>query len=1023
MEFLVLGPLEVRGSGGPPGVAGRLRRALLGVLLARAGQVVPADVLVDALWGERADERAGQRLHLQVHRLRGFLDGPERLSRVENGYRLRVDEGELDAERFESLVARAVGLVEREPARAVETLRAALALWRGAPFADSDVPELCAWADRLAERRLVAWETLYRAELACGAGAELVDGLEELARAHPLRERLTELLVTALHRAGRRDEALAAYRRARRCLADELGLEPGAELREVVARVRSGAAPPDRLAAASPEPAPNQLPADIGGFVGRGAELAELDARVSAPVPVLITAVAGTAGVGKTALAVRWAHRARERFPDGQLYVDLRGYGPDQPRAPEDVLAGFLRALGMAGSAIPHELDERAARFRTLVDGRRMLLLLDNAADVAQVRPLLPGSPSCVTLVTSRDTLTGLVVREGARRVALDRFSAVEARELLRSLLGEERLATEPAAAVDALVERCARLPLALRIAAELVRSHRGPGGVAALAGSLAGRRGALDLLDVDDPQTAVRAVFSWSYQRLAPDEALVFRMVGAHPGPDLEEHAVAALAGLERRAARRALDALVRGHLVERSPSGRYGLHDLLHAYATELDGPADERMAALGRLSDYYLSTASAAMDVLVPQETFRRPPAPDWPGEAPRFDSPESARDWLDAERANLLALARISGPRRTLDLAETLWRYLFLGGFPDEALHLYTRELSAARALGDPLAEARARNNLGKTMDQLGLDGEAALDHLRAALAAYERAGLPEWQSAVRNNLGVAHGRRGELDAAVAEFEASLALVSPDGPWPLRRAPMVNVSRCLKEMGRPDEALGILARVLELCREHEDLIHIPNALTGLADLSLLTGREAEARAHAVDGLALAREHGFRAVEVDCLRVLGVVARSADQPAEAVRRHEEALAVARSIGSRHTLLEALDELAASQAAAGDLARALATRREALDVATEAGHRAGAAAAHAALAALHARRGETEAARAHGRDAVGGHEALGQRTEADEVRSALADLAGREGLGERAFAGRVGRSEGRPFPTVRRG
>ncbi|KAB8163708.1 tetratricopeptide repeat protein [Streptomyces sp. 3MP-14] len=961
MEFLVLGPLEVRGSGGPSGVAGRLRRALLGVLLARADQVVPADVLVDALWGERADERAGQRLHLQVHRLRGLLDGPERLSRVENGYRLRVGEGELDAARFEALVARGVGLVDREPARAVEPLRAALALWRGAPFADADVPELCDWAERLAERRLVGWETLYRARLACGEGAELVDGLAELARAHPLRERLTELLVTALHRAGRRDEALAAYRRARRCLAEELGLEPGAELRELAARVRSGAAAPEAAGVAgvgAAKPVPGQLPGDIRGFVGREAELAELDARMTAPVPVLITAVAGTAGVGKTALAVRWAHRARERFPDGQLYVDLRGYGPDQPLAPEDVLAGFLRALGMAGTAIPHELDERAARFRTLVDGRRMLLLLDNAADVAQVRPLLPGSSSCVTLVTSRDTLTGLVVREGARRVALDRLSAVEARELLRSLLGEERLAAEPAAAVDALVERCARLPLALRIAAELVRTHAGHGGVAALAGSLAGRRGALDLLDVDDPHTAVRAVFSWSYQRLAPDEALVFRMVGAHPGAaDVAEHAVAALAGLERRAARRALDALVRAHLVERSPSGRYGLHDLLRAYAAELTGPPGERAAALGRLSDYYLSTASAAMDVLVPQETFRRPPAPDWPGEAPRFDAPDAARDWLDAERANLLELASTSEPRRTVDLAETLWRYLFLGGFPDEALHLYNRELTAARALADPLAEARARNNLGKTMDQLGLDGEAALDHLRAALAAYERAGLPEWQSAVRNNLGVAHGRRGELRAAVAEFEESLALVSPDGPWPLRRAPMVNVSRCLKELGRHDEALGILARVLELCRAHEDLIHIPNALTGLADLSLLTGRDAEARAHAGDGLALAREHGFRAVEVDCLRVLGVVARNADEPAEAVRRHEEALAVARSIGSRHTLLEALGELAASQAAAGDAARALVTHREALDVATEAGHRAGVAAAHAALAALHAR------------------------------------------------------------------
>lgn len=1060
MEFVVLGPVEVREGGQRRAATGRLRRTLLGVLLARANRVVPVDVLVDALWGERGDARAVQKLHLHVHRLRGLLGGSERLSRGEEGYRLAVRPGELDAERFETSVAEAAALVGGEPERSAELLRAALGLWRGTPFPEPHAAELRDWSDRLVERRLTARETLFQAELACGGRAGLIEELAELALAHPLREHLQGLLITALHRAGRRDDALAAYRRARRHLVEELGLEPGPELRELAARIRAGG-PPSPRAARSPLPpaapgavpvgevasgrvaaefggfgaVPDQLPADVGGFTGREAELRELDALVSAPTPVTITAVTGTAGVGKTALAVRWAHRTRDRFPDGRLHVDLRGFGPGQPLAPEEALAGFLRALGMAGSAIPRDVDERAARFRTLVDGRRMLVLLDNAAGVAQVRPLLPGSPTCVTVVTSRDALAGLVVREGAHRLALGRLSHAESRDLLGRLLDDVRPAAEPATAgagsaagaarsagsagaVDALVERCARLPLALRIAAELARSGAGRD-VGALAASLARRQRALDLLDVDDPHTAVRAVFSWSYQRLEPEVALVFRLLGVHPGPDVDTHAVAALAGLPRRAARRALDTLKRAHLVEQPLTGRYRLHDLLRAYAAELAPPGGaatgrearaasggasgealgealgEREAALRRLSDYHLATASAAMDVLVPNETFRRPAPPDWPGDAPRFDSPERARSWLDAERTNLLELARISGPRRTVDLAEVLWRYLFLGGFPDEALHLYTRELAAARELGDPLAEARARNNLGKTMDQLGLDGDAALDHLRASLTAYERAGLPEWQSAVRNNLGVAHGRRGELRSAIREFELSLALVSPSGPWPLRRAPMVNVSRCLKELGRHEEALGHLTEVLGLCREHGDRIHIPNVLTGLADLSLLMRRTAEAEGHAADGLALARRHGFRAVEVDCLRVLGVVRRDAGDHAGAVRHHEEGLAVARAIGSRHTLLEALGELAASQDAAGRVAPALALRRETLDVAAEAGNHAAVAAAHAALAALHERAGgEPEAARAHWREALARHEALGQRAEAAEARARLATL-----------------------------
>ncbi|MGP4115516.1 ATP-binding protein, partial [Streptomyces sp. 4N509B] len=445
--------------------------------------------------------------------------------------------------------------------------------------------------------------------------------LAGLVREFPLRERLHGLLMVALYRSGRREEALGAYRVARGHLVAELGLEPGPELRELERRILAGEElEPVPDATATPAvTVPAQLPADVVGFVGREGELRELDGLMAGVGGRggALAVVAGTAGVGKTALVVRWAHRTRERFPDGQLYVDLRGYGPEAPVSAEDALSGFLRALGVEAAAVPRDVAERSATFRTLLDGRRMLVVLDNARSVEQVRPLLPGSSSCFTVVTSRDALAGLVAREGAHRIVLHRMPLGDARGLLAGLL-VERAAREPGA-VDALIERCARLPLALRITAELARSQPGRG-LGELAEELADRQGALDLLDLDgDPYTAVRAVFSWSYQRLEPSVARVFRLLGLHPGHDTDVYAVAALAGAGVRRTRRALEVLVRAHLVDQVAGGRrYQPHDLLRAYAAELaaetDGPT-ERAEALARLLDYYLATASSALDAIAP------------------------------------------------------------------------------------------------------------------------------------------------------------------------------------------------------------------------------------------------------------------------------------------------------------------------------------------------------------------------------------------------------------------------
>ncbi|MEO3755625.1 tetratricopeptide repeat protein [Streptomyces sp. B6B3] len=983
MEILVLGALEIRRDGEIEAVSGPLRQVLLGVLLARANQAVSVDVLTDALWGDQPDERAVQRLHLHVHRLRSVLGDGDRLSFDQNGYRLRLLPGELDAERFETLVTEGERLADEDPERAAEVLRRALRLWRTtrAPLAEVDVPLVADWSNRLTERRLAAYETLYRAELACGPSADVVGELAELVRDHPLRERLHGLLMVALYRSGRRDEALAAYRVARRRLVEELGLEPGPELREVERRILGGE-PVEVGGERRPEAAlPAQLPGDVAGFVGREGELAELDGLLSVSGagtgPVVVTAVTGTAGVGKTALVVRWAHRVRERFPDGQFYVDLRGYGPDRPVTPEDALGAFLRALGLEGAAMPQDLAERAARFRTLVDGRRMLVVLDNAHSVEQVRPLLPGSPTCFALVTSRDALAGLVARDGARRIVLDRLTPGEARRLLHELLGE-RVAGEPEAR-DALIERCARLPLALRIAAERIRAQPGRG-VADLVGELADQQEALDALDVEgDPHTAVRAVFSWSYQRLDPAVARVFRLLGVHPGHDTDAYAVAALADDGLRQTRRALQVLLRAHLVDQVSGGRYQAHDLLRAYAADLAAhtdSADGRAAALVRLRGYYLFTASIAMDRIATHEYPRRPRVPAWPGEAPPFTGYEQAWRWLGAEWANLLEVTVEGEPTFVVLLSETLWRFVKIGGYYDEAITLYARALRGALTVGDALAEANARRVLGGLMSGVG-DDAPATDHLERALAIYEQVGEPLLQAAALNNLGVLCTRKGDLSASTRHLEKALAMGRLGG-WQFHCAIMVNLSENLRALGRYEEAIGHLEGAFVLFRDNGDRPNVSYALGYLSELYLFTGRDEEALEHANRALALSRETGFRVIEAVCLRVLGALRQKAGDDREALSLHDQALELTRAVGDTKKIATALNALARTHTGAGHPAEALRLYGESLTVA-EKGHGEEQGHAHAGIAEVHAGLGEHDRARDHWRRALEHYEALG--------------------------------------------
>jgi DNA-binding SARP family transcriptional activator len=675
MEFFLLGSLlvypaaraEVRV---PPGK----QRVLLAVLLLHSNHAVSVDVLVEVLWGSEPPPSARAAMRNYVKRLRKALGdaGHDLIRSVPGGYLMRVAEGDLDVTRFEELErdgreAAAVGDWDR----AADLLRAALSLWRGEALEDVRSEWLAVRElPRLAELRLRALETRIDLDLRLGRCAEAIAELWRLTNLHPLRERLYRLLMLALCQDGRYSEALAVYRSARVVLISELGTEPGPDLRrlhqQILASDSSLAGPGPRLAvpasvtlsgAGSGSQPPRQLPAAARHFSGRSAELVALrritDEPAGAGLPTII-AITGGAGVGKTALALRWAHEVTFRFPDGQLHADLRGYDPGSPVPPAEVLARFLRSLGVPGAEIPADQTERAARFRGLLTGLRVLVVLDNARSAEHVRQLLPATPGCAVVVTSRDSLAGLVVRDGAQRLDLDLLPLTDAVHLLRSLIGG-RADADPAAA-QALAVKCARLPLALCAAAELAAACPAAS-LAELVRQLDDRHQRLDLLDGGgDPRTAMRAVFSWSYRHLDGDSARAFRLLGLHPGTEIEPCAGAALMGTTVAQARRLLTALARAHLIRPVGPAHYAMHDLLRVYAAELAVAWDgDRQEALRRLLDHYVHVASTAMEIASQAGLSRMSGEPASAGPMPPVTDPWAARAWLDKHRATLARIA--------------------------------------------------------------------------------------------------------------------------------------------------------------------------------------------------------------------------------------------------------------------------------------------------------------------------------------------------------------------------------
>ena len=940
------------------------RQALLGVLAVRANQVVSRDELIDGIWGEEPPASAVNALHVHVARLRTALE-PDRGHRAPGqvllatklGYLLRLAPAQLDAEVFAGRLAAA-----RESRRhgdlegAAGSFTAALHLWQGTALAGIPGP----WAETvragLGEQRLAAIEEHIEVILALGRHAQAAQRLAELVREHPLRERFSGQLMLALYRCGRQAEALAAFAHARRVLVRELGIEPGPQLRQLHARIL--AADPDLDLAAGtavrlvPEnevesqqrrPPPAQLPGDVAAFTGRADELAALDLIAAESSAMTIAVVSGTAGVGKTALAVRWARGAASAFPDGQLYVNLRGYDPGQPMLPGDALAGFLRALGMAGQDVPPGDDERAAAYRSLLDGRRVLVVLDNAASVEQVRPLLPGGPSCLVVVTSRDSLAGLVARHGAKRLDLDILPLADAMELLRTLIGG-RVDAEPRAA-RVLAAHCARLPLALRVAAELAAATP-DSRLEELAGELDGERRRLDLLDAGgDGRTAVRGVFSWSYRHLPDGAAQTFRLAGLHPGPDLDAYAIAALTAVTATRARDLLALLARAHLLHPAGAGRYAMHDLLRAYASELAAAHDsdaDRDAAMTRLYAFYLGTAASAMDALVPAEKHYRPPIPPAGTPAPELGSPAQARAWLDAERASLVTVAAHAAmhgdPGSTTRLAAIVYRYLETGGHYADAVTMHGHARDAACLTGDRAAEATALTNLGIISWRQGRYQQAA-DYHQQALAASAQTGDQRGEAVAVANLGVVYERQGRYEQSADCHRRALALFRVTGDRSGEARALGNLGSVAGRQGDYEQAVSWYQQSLELFRDSGDQTGEASALPDLGVACQRLGRYEEAVGCYRQALALFRETGDRTGEAEALNGVGGVLLSTGGVDEARAEYTAALTLASQIGDAYEQARAHNGLGAALEAAGDDVLAQHHRRRALDLYAELG------------------------------------------------------------------------------------
>jgi DNA-binding SARP family transcriptional activator/tetratricopeptide (TPR) repeat protein len=999
MDFRILGPLEVSENDRVFPLGAPKERALLASLLLRANRVVATDRLIEVLWGAAPPDTARATLQTYVLRLRRALrpvrgSASPMIATSPPGYVLQVRPDQVDLHRFERLVAEArtamAGGDSGDMEKAAERLRQALGLWRGPALGEvaSMSPLLMGEAARLEEARYAALDDRIEAELALGWHARLVGEVEALVGAHPERERLRRQLMVALYRSGRQAEALAVYRSTRQFLVQELGVEPSRALQELErAILRADPALEPALPAGkatlhetvSPR-GPCQLPPDIDDFTGREAAVAEVQQLLEAEpaTAIVISAIAGKAGVGKTALAVRVAHRLRPRFADGQLYVNLRG-AEGQALDPAEVLAGFLRALGVEGAVIADGLEERVRLYRSRLGDRRVLVVLDNAASEAQVRPLLPGSPGCAALVTSRSWLSGL---EAAHLRTLEVLQPDQAVELLVKLTGPARVAAEPQAA-QAIVRLCGYLPLAVRIAGAKLAS-RPHWRLALLAERLADERRRLDELATGDLE--VRASVALSYQGRNQEERRLFRLLGLLVAPSFPAWVAAALLKIEPAEAEGLLERLVDAQLVEAAGQDqagqlRYRLHDLLRLFATERlqdEEPARARRASLERLLDDYLTVAERADALLDPSGLGHYGGGPAAGRQVNHPAVAVVARDplrWFDAERASLVAAVQQAGDaglwEPTWRLAEMLGSFLQLRARWDDWEQTHSLALAAARRAGDHDAEGRILASLSD-VHGYRYRADEAIVCLHQSVEAFRETGNRRGELQSLFSLGSVDLRLGRLDAAAARFEESLAGFRELGWRSGEALVLYDVSELHRQQGRLQEATACLEQSLTLMGAIGDRSWEAPILRRLALTHGLQGRFGQALACLERSLALVRAAGDRQGEAHVLQGLGEVHCQQGCLEEAAGYLEGSLAFARATGDRaveayalYTLGEVRRQQGRLQQAAGYLEGSLASFREL-------GHRSWEARALNSLGRLHAAKGDPAAASSAWRPAL---------------------------------------------------
>jgi len=896
----LFGELELQAAGQSLEVGTPRQQTVLAALIVDAGRPVSVEALVDRVWDENPPHEARNVLYSHLSRIRRLLvraaqltgEGPMQIRRQHAGYVLDIDKDLVDIHRFNRLVDHGSGRQRSDVERA-RTLGEALELWRAPPLTALHGRWVAQVRDSWQRRRLNGITLWAQAELRLGHPTALLDVLYGLVVEHPLVETLEVLLMRALHAAGRSAEAVDRYAAVRQRLSDDLGIPPGVELSALHQAILRGELTPPP----GPEPAvvsnrsaeaPAQLPPDLHGFTGRDHELQQLDRLISssdAPsTAVVVCAVAGTAGIGKTTLAVHWAHRVRERFPDGQLYVNLRGFDPTgSPVLPAEAVRRFLDAFDVPPQQIPAAFEAQVSLYRSLLASRRVLVVLDNARDAAQVRPLLPGGSGCMALVTSRNRLPGLVA-EGARPLTLDLMSIDEAREMLARRLGPSRVTAEPRV-VDEIIDLCARLPIALAVVAARAATHPAfP--LAVLVRELRETRGSLDTFAGIDSATDARTVFSWSYRQQSPAAARLFRLLGLHPGPDIAIPAAASLAGLRLAQARLLLAELAEAYLITEHAPGRYTFHDLLRAYAAEqarTADPEDQRRAAVRRILDHYLHSAHAAAQLLHPTRDpiVLAPPSPDVAVERPADH--RLAMAWFTAEHAVLLRVidhaVHTGMDTHTWQLAWTLADFLDRRGHWHDGITTFEAALRAAQRLADPRKQAGAHRLLappcvhlnrlddadrhlryalelyelhgdrvgqadihtaiGFVLERQGRDLEA-LDHTDQALKLYQAADHRRGYIKSLNNIGWSYARLGDHRKALTFCEQALTQHQELGNLQGQAATLNSIGYAHGHLGDHDKALTCFRQALELFQELGDirqeavaLIHLGNTYVAAGD----------------------------------------------------------------------------------------------------------------------------------------------------------------------------------------------